>query len=158
MKQLYVGYLGFNSKERCAEDHEVLFILSDKWIDDVKKQLKKQTTLPLGVHLDLLIKVEIVDWYDILFKKWAKNKEDKKLYFWYMWWESQDRYIEDHEMCFTVQDDVVRAKAALKNKTVMEVEVHVDFIKEISQIWEYWLVLEKSEWENIKKVQWYSVL
>ena len=162
MKQLYVVYLGFNSKQRCAEDHEVLFILSDKWIDDIKEKIKEKTSLPLWVHVDFLIKVMTVDWYDVYYEKetWEKYEHQQKLFFWYMWWESKDRFIEDHEMCFTIKENVVDAKASLKEKTITTVEVHVDFMKDLSDLEWYNLILKekKEKSDNIEKVQGYSVL
>ncbi len=77
----------------------------------------------------------------------------KKLYMAYVWGDSKDRLIEDHEIIFVVAENPADAKRIAKEKTVLTSGVHVDVMSEIKNIDGYDISLNKSDnKEEIVKV------
>ncbi len=159
MKNLYLAYMWFNWKDRMIEDHEILFLVWEN-TDELIKQAKVESKFWPWVHVDFLLKIDQIDWNRI---EIMNNKEDVntdwKLFFWYMWAESKDRYIEDHEFVFVVAGDVLEAKKKLKDKCTLWEDLHVDFMKDITKIKDDSISLKKVDWvDSIQKVLWYTVI
>ena len=69
MKTLYLAYMWWRSEERLMEDHEILMIVAEN-LDDAKQQAKLKTKLTDEAHVDMLIEVKNIDWYNIVLEKW----------------------------------------------------------------------------------------
>ncbi len=69
MKKLFLAYLWWVSKERFIEDHEILMIVAET-LEEAKQKAKQKTKLEKEVHIDLIIEVENIDWYNIKLEKW----------------------------------------------------------------------------------------
>lgn len=78
-----------------------------------------------------------------------------KLFLAYMWAESKDRLIEDHEILLVVAKNEEQAKQQLKTKSKLWSDIHIDAILEINNIDWYDIILQKWWEENIKKVSSY---
>ena len=158
MKNLHLVYTGFNWKERLVEDHEILFLV---WEDtqDIMEQVKKKSAFWKWVHIDVVLKISQIDWYEIDIRDTSNNNARLELYFGYMWAESKDRYIEDHEFVFCVAEDVIQAKQQLKNKCTLWEDLHVDFMKTLEHISPFYISLNKKKGQDqIEKVLWYTLL
>ena len=72
MKKLFLAYMWWKSSERIMEDHEILMIVSDN-VENAKIQAKEKTKLKNEIHIDLIIEVNNIDWYNIKLEKWWKE-------------------------------------------------------------------------------------
>jgi len=82
----------------------------------------------------------------------------KTLYLAYMWWRSQERLMEDHEILMIVADSMMEAKQQAKEKTKLTCEPHVDILIEVKNIDGYNVLLEKWWLESMKQVSDYEKL
>lgn len=69
MKKLYLAYMWWRSLDRLMEDHEILMIVAENE-EKAKNQAKEKTKLLDEVHIDMIIEVNNIDWYNIILEKW----------------------------------------------------------------------------------------
>ena len=84
----------------------------------------------------------------------------KKLYLAYLWADSADRLIEDHDVMFVVAEDAFEAKAKAKAKTILKSGVHLDVMIEIKNVDGFDIeLIESWNQESITKVMdYYTVV
>jgi hypothetical protein len=76
MKKLYIVYLGgTKEKERFAEDHEVVMVISDSQIGAMSKAKSKWKGIGKA-HVDRVMQVDTVDGFDIKLLENTKSKGD----------------------------------------------------------------------------------
>ena len=76
MKKLFLAYMWWRSVERIMEDHEIIMIVSDN-LEEAKIQAKNKTKLKSEIHIDLIIEVTNIDWYNINLEKWWEENMKK---------------------------------------------------------------------------------
>jgi len=73
MKKLYLAYMWWRSLERLMEDHEIIMIVA-KDLEEAKEKAKEKTKLKDDIHIDMILEVKNIDWYNInLEKGWKEN-------------------------------------------------------------------------------------
>lgn len=70
--KLYLAYMWGVSQERLIEDHEILMIVSDN-LESAKIKAKEKSKLKEEVHIDMILEINNIDWYEIHLKKWWKE-------------------------------------------------------------------------------------
>ena len=68
MKKLFLAYMWATSAERLMEDHEIVMICAEN-MEEAKAIAVKKTKLVEGVHVDFILEVENVDWYNVILEK-----------------------------------------------------------------------------------------
>ena len=69
MKKLFLAYMWWRAYDRIIEDHEILMIVAET-LEEAKQKAKQKTRLENEIHIDLIIEVKNIDWYDIKLEKW----------------------------------------------------------------------------------------
>lgn len=75
MKKLYLAYMWWRA-DRLIEDHEILMIVSENK-EEAKIKAKEKTKLLDRIHIDMIIEVNNIDWYNINLKKWWSENFNK---------------------------------------------------------------------------------
>lgn len=78
MKKLYLAYMWWSSLERLMEDHEIIMIVAGD-LEDAKNKAKEKTKLKSEVHIDMILEIKNIDWYDISLNKWWEEDLQKVL-------------------------------------------------------------------------------
>ncbi len=77
--KLFAVYFGWkNEKEDFIESHDIVFVVA-KSEQDAKEKAKEKTVLKYGLHIDGIINISIVDWYDIVLAKSLINNDKLKV-------------------------------------------------------------------------------
>ena len=69
MKKLYLAYMWAEAKDRMIEDHEMLMVVAENE-DDAKLKCKEKSKLWDDVHVDYILEVSNIDWYNVSLEKW----------------------------------------------------------------------------------------
>lgn len=78
MKKLYLAYMWWSSVERLMEDHEIIMVVSED-LQGAKKKAKEKTKLKDDVHIDMILEINNIDWYNISLEKWWEEDFKKIL-------------------------------------------------------------------------------
>jgi len=73
MKKLFLAYMWATSSERLMEDHEMILICADD-LENAKLKAVEKTKLKEWVHIDFILEIDNVDWYDVILEKNWKEK------------------------------------------------------------------------------------
>jgi len=76
MKKLFLAYMWASSHERLMEDHEIILVWADD-LDEAKKLAIEKTKLTEWVHIDIIIEINNVDWYNVILEKWWEENIEK---------------------------------------------------------------------------------
>jgi len=76
MKKLFLAYMWATSSERLMEDHEIVMVCAEN-MEEAKTIAIEKTKLVEWVHIDFILEVDNVDWYDIILEKGWKEKIKK---------------------------------------------------------------------------------
>ena len=58
------------------EDHEIILVWADD-LDEAKKLAIEKTKLTEWVHIDMILEIKNVDWYNVVLEKWWDEKIEK---------------------------------------------------------------------------------
>lgn len=78
MKKLYLAYMWWSSVERLMEDHEIIMVVSED-LQGAKKKAKEKTKLKDDIHIDMILEINNIDWYNISLEKWWEEDFKKIL-------------------------------------------------------------------------------
>jgi len=76
MKKLFLAYMWATSSERLMEDHEIVMVCAEN-MQEAKTIAIKKTKLLEWVHIDFILEVDNVDWYDVILEKGWDEKIKK---------------------------------------------------------------------------------
>ena len=76
MKKLFLAYMWASSQERLMEDHEIILVWADD-LDEAKKLAIEKTKLTEWVHIDMILEINNVDWYNVILEKWWEENIEK---------------------------------------------------------------------------------
>ena len=76
MKKLFIAYMWATSTERLMEDHEIIMVCANN-LEEAKVNAVNKTKLVEWVHIDFIIEINNVDWYDVILKKWWEENIKK---------------------------------------------------------------------------------